>query len=218
MSPTNINWNINLATNRHWLAQSFEKDDPHTIESTKTSGYESEDEAALIEELELRSKPICEIWESRGPGLLHSLHKLTGIDGLPNEIVVEPVQPIFGGGGTIIPDQNKVVIEAILANPFPSLPEVVRLGWLIARLVCRQDKLDGEYLALAVLPAVLQAAEEVELARCDEPSIRLALEKWRVVDFDHENLSHALQSWWSEFKSERPAWPNAVAALGRKLG
>ena len=55
------------------------------------------------------------------------------------ELVVERadvilVHPVLGGGGWAYPPYNAVCFEAVLANPIAELPEVVRLGWLLAQL------------------------------------------------------------------------------------
>ena len=44
------------------------------------------------------------------------------------------VQPVLGGAGAAHWLYNSVHIEAVLANPVAELPEVVRLGWLLAQL------------------------------------------------------------------------------------
>ena len=71
-----------------------------------------------------------------------------------------------------------MVIEAVLANPRFELPEVVRLGWLLAMLNFdlaryRDPLSDAErVLPLAMIPPVLAAAAEVELTRFDPATLR----------------------------------------------
>ena len=132
-----------------------------------------------LEELELRSEPLREQWAARGPGLMTTLARLTADEAIVAEADVILVQPALGGGGGAHPKYNSVSIEAVLANPMSELPEVVRLGWLLAQLnldlpkyeeVLPRDRL-LEVGPLAMVPAVLAASQEVELARLDEPTL-----------------------------------------------
>ncbi len=75
-----------------------------------------------------------------------------------------------------------MTIEAVLANEHFQLPEVVRLGWLLAQLVYHQDESDTRQRGLELVTPVLKAAEVVELAHCDPPTTRLALDAWHVSD------------------------------------
>jgi hypothetical protein len=106
---------------------------------------------------------------------------------VPNADVVL-VYPAYGGGGRAHLLYNSVRIEAVLTNPVPELPEIVRLAWLLAQLNIDlpafsenlRPQRRNKIAQLAMLPATLQAAEEVELARCDPAAIRLALKVWNV--------------------------------------
>jgi hypothetical protein len=88
----------------------------------------------LISELELRMRPIREQWEARGPGILHGICLRTEASLIAEQAEVLIVQPARGGGGQAHLSANSVRIEAVLANPHPELPEVVRLAWLLAQL------------------------------------------------------------------------------------
>ncbi len=44
------------------------------------------------------------------------------------------LSPYCGGDGELDVNSNRLWMEAVLANPVPQLPEVLRLTWLVARL------------------------------------------------------------------------------------
>jgi hypothetical protein len=80
-----------------------------------------------------------------------------------------------------------------------------------------RDRLESAS-ALAMIPAVLTAAEEVELARCDAATIKLAIEAWRS---DCEKLTpdfaETLSTWWETYLNSRPHWHVALAALNQMM-
>src|SRR5262249_29629876 len=86
------------------------------------------------DELVLRGRPLEVQWEARGPGLLKQLAELTAPELLVEQAEVVLVQPAYGGGGEAYLSYNAVHVEALLANPVSELPEVLRLGWLLAQL------------------------------------------------------------------------------------
>jgi hypothetical protein len=170
------------------------------------------------EELSLRQGPLREQWEARGPGLMARLERLIGLDWIAAEADVLLVHPVRGGGGAVHAGYNSVSFEAVLANPFHELPEVVRLAWLLARLGTAQtlgshelDPARGQQLlAIALLPAVLTAAQEVELIRPSEsiePVLKSATNLWRIQGAEPNKIAR----WWeAHLRSGRP-WPAAVA-------
>jgi len=120
-----------------------------------------------------RQRPLRDAWESRGPGILSVLAK-RGICASPQAHVVL-VQPVVGGYGRVIAS-GQLIMEAMLVNSIPRLPEVVRLAWLVA-----QTNMDNktELDRLALITAVVEAAAEVELVQPDE-AIQLALKHWSL--------------------------------------
>ncbi len=134
----------------------------------------------LLDQLELRTAPLVEQWEARGPGLLSSVDRLTEAGLVAEQADVILVYPALGGGGQAHLPYNSVRIEAVLANPHAELPEVVRLAWLVSQLSLDlpkySEKVDPSRLArvaaLAMMPPVLSAAEQVELARYDDATLR----------------------------------------------
>jgi hypothetical protein len=174
-----------------------------------------------LDELELRSRPLREQWEARGPGLLTTLARLTEPDVVVDAADVILVQPALGGGGSAHPLYNAVVIEAVLANPLAPLPEIVRLGWLWGCLNLDLPKFHehtahsplGPVGPLAVIPPLLAAAEEVELVRFDPPLLETALAAWRAPAADPARL----WAWWETYRASQPSWAVALTALERLL-
>lgn len=142
-------------------------------------------------ELTLRIRPLREQWEARGPGILRYCQKRMPWLQLPPQVEIQLMLPQRGGAGHVM-DSQTIALEAVLANRYPQLPEVVRLAWLI---LCASDKKsDVRYAAL--VPVVLAAAEFVELARCDADTLRLALADW--LDCRAAERSDEWFRWWQE--------------------
>jgi hypothetical protein len=147
--------------------------------------------------------------------------RLTESDLLVSQADVILVQPVQGGGGAAHWNYNSVRIETVLANPVEQLPEVVRLGWLLAQLNMDLPKFQGdmrrdalaEIGPLAMIPPVLAAAQEVELARCDLPTLAAALKAWQTGPAE----PGVLIEWWDTYQTARPAWTVALGALARLL-
>jgi hypothetical protein len=177
-----------------------------------------------LEELELRSQPLREQWEARGPGLLATVAQRTDPDLIVAAADAVLVQPVLGGGGASHCYYNSVRIEAVLANPIAELPEVVRLAWLLAQLNLDLPMFHGHLhrdrllrvWPLAMIPPVLAAAQEVELARYDQPTLDAALAAW--VGVGGAAMSETLSQWWETYESTTPTWPAALGALDQMLG
>lgn len=175
--------------------------------------------AELLEELELRSRPLRDAWEARGAGLLAGTRRLTADDVVVEAASVVLVPPVFGGGGMAHPLYNAVSFEGVLANPVAELPEVVRLAWLWAQLnldLPRYEELAGRAALgrvgpLALLPPVLAAATDVELAQFDRPLLETALAAWGLGDADAETLYR----WWETYRSSETSWAAALVALAK---
>ncbi len=174
-----------------------------------------------IEQLELRSGPLRAQWEARGPGLLATLGRLTEADVVVESADVILVQPILGGAGRAHPLYNSLHFEAMLANPVPELPEIVRLGWLWGQLNLDLPKYEEqvgrqrreEIGPLALVPPILAAAEEVELASCNRETLVSAVEAWRIPAVDAD----LLLDWWATYQGSNSAWNVALAALDKLL-
>jgi hypothetical protein len=172
-----------------------------------------------LEQLELRSTPLREQWEARGPGLIARLRSIVGPESIVESADAILVQPVMGGGGVAHVPYNRVSFEAVLANPVGDLPEVVRLGWLLAQLQLDLPTIQGylsrqrvlEVGALALVPGTLAAAHDVELTGPVESVLPRALDAWRLPSTD----SDSLLAWWETYLADRPAWNLALAALDR---
>ena len=180
----------------------------------------------VVDELALRGGPLREQWEARGPGLLAAIGRLTepGVLAEGGEVVL--VYPVQGGGGAAHLAYNKVSFEAVLANPIVELPETVRLGWLLSTLNLDLPKyseaLPRQQLAslapLAMLPAALAAAQDVELVHGAAPSLGQVMAVWRLAqDDDIDALAGTLEPWWKTYQEQRPPWAVALAALEQML-
>lgn len=170
-----------------------------------------------VEELELRSGPLRQQWEARGPGLMAAWSQRVGAELLAPRADVTLVEPVCGGGGAAHLDYNAVTFEAVLANPHEELSEVARLGWLLAQLNLEIPLFAGDLpraevarlAPLAVLPALVDAATFVELARPDPGLLARAAEVWLGASLD----AAALTAWWETRCATRSPWPVALAAL-----
>jgi hypothetical protein len=180
----------------------------------------------LVDELLLRGRPIFEQWDARGPGMLDQIARSTEERVLVPRADVVLVYPLVGGHGVAHRTVNVVTFEAVLANPVETLPEIVRMAWLLAQL-----NLDLPIYAdhipaagrdsvgkLGVVPPVLAAAEYVELASFSVETLRQALTAWRVVgvevsDPELSALADTLFNWWHTYQEGSTPWAVALAAL-----
>jgi hypothetical protein len=178
----------------------------------------------LEQELELRAEPLRLQWEARGPGLLRQMATRVDNELLVPHVNIILVHPLLGGGGEAHLLYDSVRLEGVLYHPHPELPETLRLAWLIAQLNQEvpgySEAIDPDRLhdlaAIALVPAALMAADYVELARFDEPTLCRAMELWhvpRLVD----NQSALVWDWWQTFCETRPHWRIALQALERMV-
>ena len=180
-------------------------------------------------ELTLRGRPLRQLWEARGPGLLRQLenHLEPGLIVEHADVVL--VRPAVGGHGIAHPRINTVMFEGVLANPHEQLPEVARLGWLLAQLNSNSPKLAEAVtssrlptvVGLAFLPATLWSAEVIELVQLDNDLLRSAIAAWcgtdDLIKDQIDEVSEVVATWWQTHREQRAAWPAALAALDRML-
>lgn len=179
----------------------------------------------LIDDLAARSEPLRGEWDLRGPGLLAGLGRLTDERLLVPRADAVLVWPVFGGGGRANLSYNSVLIEAVQGDPAAGLPEVVRLAWLVGQLNVDlpifSERIHPSRVPLvaaaAALPPVLTAAEELELARCDAPTVRAVLASDPQFAACADPAGIVLE-WWGTYLGSRPAWHVALVALERMLG
>jgi len=180
---------------------------------------------SLLDELSLRSGPLREQWETYGPGLVRLATRMTEPELWVEEATVWPVYPFAGGGGVAHPPYNGARIEAVLANPRPELPEVVRLVWLVSQanldLPRYADRLARPALvgALANIPAVVAAAAELELVSPERLPLKNVLTWWVGIPPEQATpLAATLAAWWEAVLGERPRWSIALAGLEAMIG
>ncbi len=127
------------------------------------------------------------------------IRRMTSNQLLAEQAEIILVQPALGGFGESHPLFNKVRIEAVLANPIPELPEIVRLAWLVSQIRGPRSTMTKlpieraiEIHRLAILPAVLAAAQLVELSQVDEAHVALAIEQWHIpVPAQHRSANNS---------------------------
>jgi hypothetical protein len=188
----------------------------------------------LAEQLSLRGRPLREQWEAYGAGLLRRIATLTHESFIPKIATVLLVSPYRGGDGDCDPAVPKVWIEAVLTNPIATVPEVLRLTWLVARLGLaaqimpattaadgeRDDQLVRSFdvLSLALLPITLDAAAHLEIGGSPSQSpelIATAAEAWNgSLD---SSVVDAVVHWWSQSQELNHPFPVALKALDRML-
>ncbi|HEX4143440.1 MAG TPA: hypothetical protein VHY91_07810 [Pirellulales bacterium] len=173
----------------------------------------------VAEQLPLRREPLRGQWEARGPGLLFGVGRLTSADWLVPSAMVILLPPILGGAGQAHPTYNAVTFEAVLANPIARLPEVLRLGWLLAQLhpslAADATTSSGWRRAApaALLAVVLAAAEDIELAAADRAHFDLAADAW----LGDKAAADTIWRWWQNHAVLWPGWAAGLEALDRLL-
>ena len=179
----------------------------------------------LLDELAEQSEPLRRVWDLRGPALLARVAELTDAGLIVANADAVLVCPVFGRGGTANLQYNSVCVEAVQGEASGPLPEVVRLAWLAAQLNADlpmfSERIRPERLPLvaaaAMLPPVLHAASELELAKCDRATVSAALEGGQLEPSATAAKADAILDWWETYLNSRPAWNVALAALGQML-
>lgn len=179
----------------------------------------------LAEELAMRVRPMREQWEARGPGLLRQIGRLTEDAVVPSAAEIVIVAPYAGGHGLAHPRQNRITLEGVLVHPHPQLPEPLRLAWLLAQLNSDLPRYADALppgrsafaFAVAMAPATLAAAQEVELATCDELTLGSAFEAWGLSGVLPADAPQRVINWWNAWLDQAATRPVAVAALERLL-
>lgn len=188
----------------------------------------------LPQQLVLRGGPLRDAWLGFGPGLLRLIGKQTHESFIPKSTTAILLSPYAGGGGSCSPASQTLWIEAVLTNPFPELPEILRLAWLVSRIGLARGLSSESAIAcedrtspsnrgvdigeLALVPIVLQAGAELDLLPipADDPkTIERAAGVWcgRMDPLVLEILS----DWWRQNQRLRPPFPIAMKALDRML-
>lgn len=179
----------------------------------------------FAEETKLRQRPLQEQWEAFGPGLLHQIGKLMNNSLLVEKAEICLVPPVSGGFGWAHLQTNRCHVEAVLINQDRELAEVIRLAWLLSQLDFERpqfsDKINSFRLrrvaGLAMLPAVLAAAEILGLAVLNTESILRGLVLWRMESPGSKALALAevLMAWWETVCTAQANWTVALTGLDR---
>ena len=153
----------------------------------------------LEHDLQFRIRPIREQWDIAGPGLLRAIQRVVDPGERFAPPVVKMVHPFTGGHATLDTSANQIAFEAVLFNPHPSLPEVLRLGWATALLLSKQSDAESSIAvdvhATASAFASLTAAESVDLCSPDTSTLQLALRAWHVADYNQAQIQTYLDCW-----------------------
>ncbi len=189
----------------------------------------------MVEQLTLRGRPLREQWDGFGAGLLNRIGKLTHPSFLPKSVTAILLSPYCGGVGGLDATASRLWIEAVLTNPCPEVPEVLRLVWLLSQLGLIEAMTSGtedsqgdpwvaptrlnRVAALAMLPLTLDAGSHLELIPPPPSSLpplfAKAAQTWRLaVD---ELTLEKLASWWRQFQDLQTPPPVALKALDRML-
>ena len=112
-------------------------------------------------------------------------------------------------------------MEAVLADTEPSVPELLRMVWLITRMAIDghiREKSADQSLAtawsLVSVPLVLSSGQSLELIRTDDLPIRRAMEVWQFGD---AAAAATLTDWWQQFRRSSQPLPAALRILDQRL-
>lgn len=177
-------------------------------------------------DMPLRERPLRQVWEGHGAGLLRLVEKGMG-ESLVEHAQIVLVQPLLGGMGYAHLATNRIHLEAILTNADPRLPESLRVAWLLSQLDLERpvfsELLNTHRLrcvaGMATLPLVLHAGEELELCGCSQELLTAAIDLWRVdtLQLDASTAAAIVATWWETYAESRPTWRIALTGLDQML-
>lgn len=132
-------------------------------------------------ELENRLTLLKQQWQARSPGIWNWLSRRPAIaECLSNSMVVATTLPLFGGQAWPLQAHPGTVVEAMLFDPIPQLPEVLRI---VQSLLQSQFELrwgDEQPLRSFQISSILAlaAGEYVELTSLETSTWELAFQSW----------------------------------------
>ncbi len=178
-------------------------------------------------EIPLRTAPIQQMWEAHGVGLMRMLTRQTGESVVVEQATVLLVQPVLGGFGYAHLSANRIHWEALLTHADPRLPETLRIAWLLAQLDLDRpifsEMINAHRLrvvaGLAMLPAILEAGQELELCSNTPEILTAALQLWHceTLQLDTATAQAVVSTWWETYQASRPAWRIALTGLDQML-
>jgi hypothetical protein len=181
----------------------------------------------LIDQLELRGRPLRQRWETLGAGVLREVERLIWQnsppdDWWPSRIQGYLVQPVRGGDGGWDGPGQRFWMEAMLTDADPVIPEVLRVGYLASSIAIenhsRSRSSESNLIhawKLATVPIVLSAGTAVELVPDNPLPIARAMELWHVAPQSGAKL---VSKWWDQWRSSPTALPVALRDLSGQLG
>ncbi len=206
-------------------SQMFLSDLTASLQST-VSAAEAE-QPDFLKEIALREAPLREQWEAYGPGLWNQLSRWIDPSLLVEQAEVFLVSPAIGGFGWPHLQTNRCHIEAVLTNAHPQVTEVMRLCWLLSQLDFERPRYSElinsrrlrKVSGLAMLPPLMNAAEELGLSRFSSESLLTAITVWRIEPNGNRTtaLAEVLMVWWETFRSGEIDWSVALTGLDRML-
>ncbi len=132
-------------------------------------------------ELENRLTLLKQQWQARSPGIWNWLARRSAIaECLSNSMVVATTLPLLGGQAWPLPAQPGTVVEAMLFDPIPKLPEVLRIVQSLLQSqfeLCWGDELPNRSFQISTILA-LAAGEYVELTSLEASTWELAFKHW----------------------------------------
>jgi hypothetical protein len=165
-------------------------------------------------------------WQRHGSALLSTIGQLTESELVPETATAIGVTPLLGGGGLAVLSGNVAIVEAVAEDPWPELPEAVRLAWLIAQLQIDLPRYSehipgarrGRVAELALLPVAVEAARRCRMTEASfEGLLAQAAQSWPAASPLDDATRASLASWWPVYQSRRPEFALALAALDRSL-
>jgi hypothetical protein len=133
------------------------------------------------------------------------------------------VHPVGGGRSRPFPLHNLLCVEGDYDDQ-AAPPDVVRLTWQVSLLNTDMPRVADQFpnlhrslhvSSVAHIPVVLAAAQDMELAKCDRPTLERALALWLSPMPGLVTLAEQLWDWWEVYRDTRPAWPVALKSLDR---
>ncbi|NNE00515.1 MAG: hypothetical protein HKN47_24635 [Pirellulaceae bacterium] len=185
----------------------------------------------LTEQLALRGRPIRDLWDTVGPGLLSNIAKQIWVGSPPNDwwpprVDAVLVQPMRGGDGGFDSAAHKFWIEAVLTDSDPDVPEVLRVAWLVTQLAVETQTLERSSertsersgtlpWSIGSVPLVLSAGKYLDLVKGPELPIQAALQHWRLGD---ANTAAVVTRWWQAWQKDPTPMPVGLKHLDKLLG
>ncbi len=180
----------------------------------------------LDEQLPLRVQPLRQRWDAIGPGLIREIERQVWQnspppDWWPPAVAVSAVQPLTGGGGGFDPDADSIWIEAMLTDSDPTIPEVLRVVWLVTSLAIEThirsrtgQRMISTAWSLVSVPLVLSAASHLEMFPPGSLPIGRAVDLWHGAS---PKTIKVLEQWWHQFAGSGVPLPIALKQLEDSL-